>query len=143
MKQKILSWAAAILFVGSFGGALMTTAAPSVAYASDPCVKSAFLTLPPWYRGLTDSNCNITTPDTEGLGKFIWKIVLNVIDMALQVLGYMAVGFIIYGGFMYMTSQGDAEGSAKARRTIRDAITGLVVAIGSVAIVNLVMGIIG
>lgn len=142
MKNKLMSWLLAALFVGSFGGILGATTTPVQVYAADTCVKSAFLTLPPWYRGLTNTDCSIKTPDSAGVGPFIWTVVLNIIDMALQVIGYMAVGFIIYGGFMYMTSQGEAEGAAKARRTMRDAITGLVIAIASVAIVNLVIGII-
>ena len=60
--------------------------------------------------------------------------------MALQLAGYISAGFIIRGGFKYMTSIGDPGELAKAKKIITDAIIGLVISLMSVAIVNLVAG---
>lgn len=98
------------------------------------------LTLKPWYEGLTDANCNIKSPGPteEAQKKFVWRIVLNIVEDLLQVIGYIAVGFIIYGGFQYMTSSGAPEQAAQAQKTILNAAIGLGVAIASVGLVNLV-----
>ena len=105
-----------------------------------PC-ETSFLGFTAWYRGIVDSKCNITKPSgSNGLQKFIWTIVLNIIDDMLRVVGLACVIFIIYGGFKYMTSTGSSDGMSKAKTTILNAIIGLVISVMSVAIVNLVVG---
>ena len=50
----------------------------------------------------------------------------------------MTVAFIIMGGFKYMTSSGSPDQAAKAMKTIINAVIGMVVALGSVGLVNFV-----
>lgn len=138
MNKKIRNWIAALLFVTSAGGATLAVATPQSAFAA---CNDTLLTFPAWFKGLTDGSCNIKSPtDAGGLSTFIWTIVLNVIEMCLQLVGYISAGFIIRGGFKYMTSVGDPGEVAKAKKIITDAIIGLVLSIFSVAIVNLVAG---
>jgi len=138
MKNKIRNWMAALLFATSLGGATLAVATPETTYAA--CT-DRLLTFPAWYKGLTTGDCNIKSPkEAGGLSKFIWTIVLNVIEMTLQIVGYLAVGFIIRGGFKYMTALGEAAEVAKAKKIIMDAVIGLVLSIMSVGIVNLVAG---
>jgi uncharacterized membrane protein len=77
------------------------------------------------------------------MSQFVWKIVLNITEMLLHLIGYLTVGFIIYGGFKYMVSAGSSDGMAKAKTTITNAVIGLVLSIVSIAIVNLVGSAIG
>ena len=130
---------AALLFVMGAGGMFVTVAAPQPAFAA---CNDHLLTFPAWYKGLTDDKCNIKAPDSNkgGISKFIWTIVLNVIEFMLQLVGYIAVGFIITGGYKYMISTGSPDGVVKARNTILNAVIGLVISIFSVAIVNVVSG---
>jgi hypothetical protein len=138
MGKKIRNWIAALLFVATAGGATLSVAAPQPVFAA---CNDTLLTFPAWYKGLTDGNCNIKSPkDAGGLSTFIWTIVLNIIEIMLQAVGYLAVGFIIRGGFKYMTSVGDSSEMAKAKKIIMDAVIGLVISIFSVAIVNLIAG---
>jgi hypothetical protein len=137
MNRRIRHWTAALLFVATMGGATLTLATPQTANAA--CT-TRLLTFPAWYNGLVDGNCAIKGPDAAGLSKFIWTIALNVIDMGLQAVGYISVGFIIRGGFKYMTAIGDPGEVAKAKKIIMDAVIGLVIAIFAVAIVNLISG---
>jgi hypothetical protein len=140
MKQTIQHWFAAILFVTTAGGALLTVATPQTSLAA---CDTRIITIPAWYNGLTDGNCDLKNPNDPsvgGLSNFIWRIGLNVVEMILQIVGYITVGFIIYGGFKYMTSTGSPDGIAKARKTITNAIVGLVISIFSVAIVNVLAG---
>lgn len=138
LMYKIQRWILALLFVTTTGGAVLAIATPQTTYAA---CSERLLTFPAWYRGLLDGNCEVKTPnDAGGLSSFIWRIVLNIIEAALQIVGYTAVGFIIAGGFKYMTSSGDAGGMAQARTTILNAVIGLGISIFSVAIVNIVAG---
>ena len=60
----------------------------------------------------------------------------------MVIVAYVAVGFIIKGGYMYMVSSGSPDAMAKAKNTIRDALIGLVIAISAAAIVDMVAGVI-
>lgn len=119
--------------------------------AADSCVKG-FLTFPAWYRGLniSDSNCDLKSPNdlatdgkNNGVSNYIWKIVLNVIEIVLQLIGYLAVFFIIYGGFRFMTKGDNPSEVEAARKTIMNAVVGLVISIISVALVNFVFRLFG
>lgn len=140
MIQKLRTWVAAIVMVVAFGGTTATMAAPTTAVAAG--CDTYFLTIPPWYRGLTDDQCNIKTPGSTSadLQNFVWTIVLNIIEIMLHLAGYVAIFFIIFGGFKYMTSAGSADGMTKAKGTIMNAVIGLVISIMSIAIVNVVAG---
>ena len=61
------------------------------------------------------------------------------INVVLGVLGLLAVIVIIYGGFMYTTSVGDASKIKKAKDTIMYGVVGLVIALLAYAIVNFVV----
>ena len=148
IKQKILQWTAAGMFVVGVGGATLAFATPqtvAAAPAGTACSES-LLTFPAWYKGLlidaAGGNCDIKNPAdvTGGLSGFIWKIVLNVIEMALNLVGYLAVAYIIVGGYKYIISAGAADGMVKARKTIMNAVIGLVLSIFSIAIVNVIAG---
>jgi hypothetical protein len=68
----------------------------------------------------------------------VWLIAFPVIESMIRAAGYLAVGFILYGGFKFMKSQGDPGQIAAARTTIQNAIAGLVIAILSVAVVRFI-----
>jgi hypothetical protein len=138
MKRTIRCWLAAIIFTASFGGATLALAAPQPVSAA--CA-DRLLTFPAWYRGVVDDSCNVKSPnEVGGLPTFIWKIVLNIIEIMLQIVGFLSVGYIITGGFKYLTSTGSSDDIVKARKTIMNALIGLVISIFSVAIVNVVAG---
>lgn len=65
------------------------------------------------------------------------QVVLNIL---LYVLGIISVVMIVIGGIRFTTSNGDPAGTKTARMTIIYSVVGLVVAILSYAIVNLVVG---
>lgn len=67
------------------------------------------------------------------------KLLENVINLLLYVIGFISVIMIIIGGIRYTTSGGDAGETKTARDTIIYAVAGLVIAIMSFAIVNLIL----
>jgi hypothetical protein len=124
------------IMVGIMG--LVSIAAPLPVYAAE-CQGGRLLTLPAWYKGLNCKDNTIVTPTTEKeTQKYLTQIVLNVIDILIQIAGYAAIVFIIIGGFRYLTSAGSPNAMTAARKTILNAIIGLLIAIFAVTIVNLV-----
>lgn len=65
------------------------------------------------------------------------NIANTIISYALFLAGIVAVIFLIYYGFQYVTAGGDADKVKKARAGIVNAIIGIIVILISVAIVNL------
>ena len=153
MKKYI----AAILLTGAL--ALSTPLlAPTTAYAlsSDPACKaseSAPFGIVPWYRNLlhkTGGSCEVQLPNASSSGNkttasvtaFITTIVLNLIQAGLVIAAYVTVFFIIKGGFGYITSTGSPDGMSNAKKTITNAIIGLIIAVLAAAIVNAIAGVI-
>jgi len=132
------------LFIFAIASPVMTVAVPQPAYAAS--CESSFLGIPPWYRGLTKENppqCDMKSPtDVGGISNYIWLIVLNVIQMAVTALSIVTIFFIIYGGFLYMTGGAIPAQLEKAKKTILNAVIGLVICLSAVALTNLVFSII-
>ena len=143
MKKIII--AISLMIIGSFG-ASVTFPNTSFADDNDTCSnKGKILTLKPWYSGLTNDDCSLKSPgaDTNSQANYIWKIALNIVDDLLQLIGYATVGYIIYGGFLMMTSNGAPDKAAHGRKTIMSAAIGLVIALASAALVNFISSNIG
>jgi len=68
------------------------------------------------------------------------SVVQSVINIILYVVGVVAVIMMIFGGFQYITSSGDAAKVTKAKNTILYGVVGLVIAVLAYAIVNFVLG---
>jgi hypothetical protein len=77
-----------------------------------------------------------------GLG-VIWLIGLAIFEDLLRVAGLAAVGFIIYGGIRFITSQGEPENTRAAQSTIINALVGLVIAIVAAATVSFIANSLG
>lgn len=142
MKKIIIT--VSLMIIGSLG---VSMAFPNTSFAeSNKCDKKGrILTLKPWYDGLTKDDCSIKDigSDADSQANFIWKVVLNIVDDLLQLIGYTTVGYIMYGGFLMMTSNGAPDKAAHGRKTIMSAAIGLVIALASVALVNFISSKIG
>lgn len=71
-----------------------------------------------------------------GLNGEIGDLILVIVTYAIDLAGLIAIAFIIYGGYQYITSGGNDEGSKKAVHTLTYAIIGLLIVFASYAIVN-------
>ncbi len=67
------------------------------------------------------------------------KILGSLVDKALILAGILAFLYVLYGGFMYLTSGGDATGANKGKTAITNAIIGIIIIALSYAIVNYVV----
>lgn len=142
LKQTFIMAAFTVLSASFVGLAI---APATYAAGADSTCDATFITFPAWYNGLSNKSngeCVVMSPaDAGGLSAFIWHVVLNIIAILLQVVVYVTVGMIIYGGYMLLANGGSPDSVSKGKTTIRHAITGLIVALLAVAIVNVIMGI--
>ena len=133
-----------VLVLFSFGSAVIAPSLTIASPASAACSDAPILGITPWYRGLQeekDGACMIKSPKSGELGKFITTIVLNILQAGFGVAAYVAVFFIIKGGFNYMLSAGSTDGMAGAKKTITNAVIGLVIVLLSAAIINTIASI--
>lgn len=139
--------AAVFLIVASFVPALVLP--QNVSAASSSSCDKRFLGIPPWYRGLTNSDCSLKSPSDfaagskdAGIGRYVWTIALNIIEIVIVLIAYMAAFYIIYGGFQFIVGGSNPGSVEKARKTITNAIIGLIIAIASIGLVNYIFSII-
>lgn len=148
MMQRLTDWALALgVMMLGFGFAAAIPSNVANAAPGAGC-QSTFLTFPAWYDGLLakDGSCKVELPSgdaADSIGGFVWRIVLNLIEIGLQIVAYVSAGFIIYGGFRYLTSSGSPDKTTAARKTIMNAVVGLVLSFFSVVIVSFVANGIG
>lgn len=146
MKKLLIS--VAIVMVGIFSFANVSQVSANEPEGAGTVVgrkkcSAGFLGFPAWYDGVINSDdCTIKVPDSgdsELLSKFIWRIALNILQIALTAVAYVAAFYIIYGGFKYMTSRGSADGISKGKVAIQNAVIGLIIALSSIGAVNLII----
>lgn len=63
----------------------------------------------------------------------------NIINAALTLVGVIALGTMVYGGFRWMTAAGSEEQVGEAKRILTAGVIGLIIIIISWAIVNFVI----
>jgi hypothetical protein len=145
MKAFIKNFLVGGLFIFVIASPVMSIVVPQSASAAPTC-EGRVLGIPPWYRGLTNNNppqCTIKSPnDVGGISSFVWRIVLNVIELAIVLTTYLTVFFILFGGFLYMTGGSNPPQLEKARKTIFNAAIGLVICMGAIGITNIIFSII-
>ena len=77
--------------------------------------------------------------DKKDTGTALPKLIQDVVNVLLYVIGAVAVIMIVIGGIRYTTSNGDSSQITSAKNTILYAVVGLVVAMLAYAIVNFVI----
>ncbi len=104
----------------------------------------AFALVPVSSVGAIDPLGNICAdnPDSEvcqSKGDDANKLIKDLINVLLFIVGALSVIMIIVGGILYVISAGDAGKVARAKNTLMYSIVGLVVAFIGFAIVNWVL----
>lgn len=67
-------------------------------------------------------------------------VIARVIRAVLGFLGIIAVGLIIYGGWIYMTSEGNEEKIERAKNILKNAVIGLIIILSAFGIVSFILG---
>ena len=66
------------------------------------------------------------------------NFIRSIITVFAGLAGLVATGFLVAGGFTYITSSGNPEHLDRAKRTITYALIGLAITIGAFVISNIV-----
>ena len=126
MKKSIIS--IAIMTCAVFGVSVLSTASLSGSVSAQVS------------KGIDTA----TTSEMKGKSidgdKGLIKTIVNVL---LWAVGILSVIMIIFSGFRYITSAGDAAKTKSAQSTLTYAVVGLIVAVFAWAIVNIVLDRIG
>ena len=113
------------------GAALLGVASPLVVFAAGNPFKQAQSDL-----SAIQTNSGVGSTDLPTL-------VGRIINAVLGVLGLLLLVYLLYGGFLWMTSGGDSEGVKKAKTMITNAVIGLVIITLSVVITSYVVSRLG
>lgn len=100
-----------------------------------------FLGLPYWFEylpGQRDALGRCVPTFDWYQPESLWGIGLAVIDILLRVVVLVAIGFVIWGGFQYMTSTGEPDKTKAAKDTILNALIGMAIAIAASVIVSFI-----
>ena len=91
-------------------------------------------------NGTVDPNAANCDVNSQQATDNVQNLVTKVLNIFSWVVGVVSVVMIIFGGFKYITSGGDAGGVTGAKNTILYAIVGLVIVALAQVIVRFVIG---
>lgn len=137
MKKFLATFA--VLAISSLGLVFAMPAESAHAAACKTDADSNFLSFPTWYRGLCKQGTDEIKINGGSPATIVFTIALNLLDIALRIVGILAVGYVIYGGFRYITSRGSPDDTKKAQDILLKAIIGLVIAMLSTVAVGFVV----
>ncbi|MBR3320143.1 hypothetical protein IKG20_02455 [Candidatus Saccharibacteria bacterium] len=132
MKKKFLRIIAGMIMIV---GAMF----PAQAFAGS-CGGVSLFGLDSWYAELECDGGEISESNfkSSNLTGTVIKIIGTIVKDLMFVAGILAVGLMMYGGFLMITSAGSPAAVEKAKKTISGSIIGLVIAIVAYAIVTAV-----
>ena len=146
----------AVLFL-MFSAVSFSFPAQASAAVAPGCDKSvSFLGLPAWYSyldigpettgdGVTIDKCAVLGPHraSPNENELDWSkaaplVGLAVLEIMLRIAGLVGFIFVIYGGFKYITSQGEPEKTTQSRQTITNSLIGIAISIIAAAVVSFI-----
>ena len=80
--------------------------------------------------GMPSWDCNVdldNIDNTDNLTSAIWQIVFNILTDISVIAVYLVIGYVIYGGYLYMFSSGDPVKAATGKKTLTRAFIGLAI----------------
>lgn len=89
--------------------------------------------------GMPSWNCgvNYENVDSEGdLSEAIWMIVANIATSISVIATYLAIAYVLYGGYKYIFANGNATKVAGGKNTLNRAFIGLAIAMSASVILN-------
>jgi hypothetical protein len=124
----------------------LTISAPAQAAPGDLCqTDGSFLGLPTWYKYLEaredpSGRCSpvLSGADTESKVNSALPIGLAILEAMIRLAGIVAVVMIFVAGFRYITSQGNPDAAAAARKTAFNSLIGLVIVVTATGLVSFI-----
>lgn len=105
----------------------------------DQCGKRTLLgVIPAWDKYLDHTDVEgRCTPVLKGMESAL-PIGIAIIETFIRLAGFVAVVMIIIGSFKFITSQGNSDAAAAARKTVINSLIGLVIVIISTTAVSFI-----
>lgn len=88
------------------------------------------------FLGLITWDCNVNISDEDSLKSGIWIIVSNVLVDLTIIATYLILGYVIYGGYLYVLSSGDPSKVASGKKTLTNGFIGLAIVLLANIILN-------
>jgi len=89
-------------------------------------------------EGLRSSGISRLFPNSTIADQGVGGLIYFVVNLMLYLAGAVAVIFVIIGGYYYLTAGGNEEQAEKGKKTLINAIIGIVIIILSYVIVNVI-----
>lgn len=86
-----------------------------------------FLGMPSWDCGISEITGDDTEKNQATLISNVVIIAANVLTILLIASSYLVLGYVIYGGYQYILSNGDSGKVAAGKKTILHALIGLAI----------------
>lgn len=119
LKKSLVIFAMLISVLGITG---LVTTAPTYAASDFGDCSRTFLGIQPWDCGVVEN------PSDEGALKDNAKqIAINISNAIAKIAAYLVLGYIIYGGYLYIFSSGDTGKVAAGKKTLTHAFIGLAI----------------
>ena len=77
--------------------------------------------------GMTSWDCGVTIETEDDLKTNIWTIAANIATDITVIAAYLIIGYVIYGGYLYVFSGGDTNKVATGRKALLQAFIGLAI----------------
>ncbi|MDO5452005.1 MAG: hypothetical protein Q4F56_02865 [Candidatus Saccharibacteria bacterium] len=126
--KKILTVCAIIIAAS----AVFNLSTPQTVSAADSGFKGSCRYL----LGLTSWDCGVKIANESDLKNNIWTIVVNIVTDITVIAAYLVLGFVIYGGYLYIFSGGDPNKVTAGKRTLAHAFIGLAIVMSA----SIIMG---
>ena len=144
MKKSFKKFLAVFMLAGLFaGGALSGSvfAKPPKSAAGNSSAGAANSSgiCPPGSKNPGAANIAACNIDPAHKGDDLISDTNKIINVVIGVLGVVAVVVVIYGGFLFLTAQGDPGKIKKGKDSITWGIIGLIIALLSWSIINFVL----
>ena len=100
-----------------------------------------------YFLGMVSWDCG--TKITEGsptqteLTQGIWIIALNILSDISVIATYLAIGYVVYGGYQYIFSAGDPAKVVVGKKTLSQAFIGIAIVVSASIILNTIRIILG
>ena len=133
MKKSFKKFLAVFILAGLFAGGALN----SSVFAKTPKSAAGSASADSSSSSGSGGASGICPPGSKNMGAT--NIAACNIDPAHNVLGVVAVAVVIYGGFLFLTAQGDPGKIKKGKDSITWGIIGLVIALLSWSIINFVL----
>ena len=88
-----------------------------------------------YFGGLVNWDCGVSDINNEeSLKSGIATIATNILTDITVIAAYLVLGYVIYGGYLYMFSSGDPGKAAAGKKTLTQAFIGLAIVLSAYTI---------